>query len=568
MITLAGEEGIPLRFEAYHDMKRHPVAVDYTSGRDAVTSRFDFANPYVSPRQAWGERAAWLDRNRDATRVDRRSAAEAVLQYNRKCNEVPEAIAAAERLMDPNALVVVGGQQAGLFTGPMLVVYKAITILQTARRAEAELGRPVVPVFWIAGEDHDWDEANHTYVLTPQLDIRKLTVAHPGAAAAQPSGRTSVSRTMLSPEAWAEPLRGIAEALPDTEFKPAIMDELMRIAEQSATLSDAFARTMSRLFGKQGLVLIDSDDAALRGTEGPMFAELIRRQADLAEALKSGEQAMTALGYPLQAEASDHGLQLFIFHEGERKLLFRDGGDAVDRKSTFRMPIAELTDVAEAQPTRLSNNALTRPLMQEALFPALATVLGPSEIAYWSTLKESFHELGLRTPVIVPRQEFTLLEGTVQKQMDKFALPFTDAWERLEERRDAWLGAQDELGLTARFAGAKEAFADLYRPLVEAAASINPGLRKLGETNMGKILEQIDFLQNKSIDAMKQQHEAGLRHWERIRLTVSPLGKPQERVFNVFQYINRYGFEWVDELLDAADLDFHAGYRAHEAVYL
>jgi bacillithiol biosynthesis cysteine-adding enzyme BshC len=569
MEGLAGEEGIALRFEAYNGMQRHPVANDYALGRGAVAERFDYSSVYAASVEAWSERSDWLDRDRERTAqlIDRRKAAEAVVQYNRKYNDVPEAIAAAERLSDPKALVVVGGQQAGLFTGPMLVIYKAITILQTARQAEAKLGRPVVPMFWIAGEDHDWDEANHTYVLSPQLDIRKLTVAHPEAAAL-PARRTSVSRTALSADTWAEPLQALSEALQDTEFKPGLIDALTRIGDRSETLSEAFAMTMSLLFGKHGLVLIDSDDAALREAEGPMFAELIRRQSGLSDALKSGELAVTESGYPLQAEASNDGLQLFLFHEGERKLLFRDGTYAVDRKSTFRMPMETLAEHALATPADLSNNALTRPLMQEALFPTLATVLGPSEIAYWSVLKEAFHLFGMRTPIIVPRQEFTLLEGTVQRQMEKFGLTFADAWERLEALRDDWLTSQDKLGLTARFTSAKETFTEVYQPLVEASASINQGLRKLGETNMGKILEQIDFLQNKSIDAMKQQHEAGLRHWERIRLTVSPLGKPQERVYNVFQYINRYGFEWLDSLVKCAVIDFQAPYRVHDVVYL
>ncbi|HZG57858.1 MAG TPA: bacillithiol biosynthesis BshC, partial [Paenibacillus sp.] len=102
----------------------------------------------------------------------------------------------------------------------------------------------------------------------------------------------------------------------------------------------------------------------------------------------------------------------------------------------------------------------------------------------------------------------------------------------------------------------------------EAAASVNPGLRKLGETNMGKILEQIDFLEGKTTDAMKQQHEAGLRHWERIRMTVAPAGKPQERVVNIFQYVHKFGFPWLDRFVERAELDFEAGWRPHEAVYL
>jgi len=551
-----------MRFETYAYMKRHPIASDYAAGAEAVLRRFDAENPYSDEHRVWAERSAWLDRS-ERPQAERGQIADAVLSYNRVHNNVPEAIAAAERLRDPRALAVIGGQQAGLFTGPMLVIYKAITILNTAKRAEAALGRPVVPVFWIAGEDHDWDEVNHTFVVTPQLDVVKLTVAHPHT-----DKRTSVSRTELTGEAWTEALSALSDALPDTEFKAGIMDELKRIASEASTLSAAFAKTISLLFGKHGLVLVDSDDPLLRAVEGTMFTELVRRRGELASALKSGEQAVTSAGYPLQAEAAENGFQLFMFHDGERKLLYADGEDAVDRKGTLRIPRGELERLALEEPALLSNNALTRPLMQDYLFPTLAAVLGPSEIAYWSTLKEAFHLFGMRTPVVVPRQEFTLLEGTVQKQMDKFGLTFADAWEQFEERRNQWLREQDSLGLTDRFTAVKESFTEQYQPLVDAAASINPGLRKLGETNLGKIMEQIDFLEKRATDAMKQQHEAGLRHWERIRLTIAPNGKPQERVVNVFQYLNRYGVAWLDTVVEAAELDFSTGYKPHEVIYL
>lgn len=555
-----------MRFETYLHMQQHPIAADYAGGKPEAAARFDAASPYAEPERAWGERARRLDAARSAApAADRGTVAAAVLRYNQKHNNAPAAIRAAERLADPRALVVVGGQQAGLFTGPMLVVYKAMTILRTAQVAEERLGRPVVPLFWIAGEDHDWDEANHTYAVAPNLELRKVAVTHPAAA-----GRTAVSRTEVSPDAWAEAIDSLAGALQDTEFKPKALNELRRIAETSATLSDAFAKTMSLLFGERGLVLIDSDDAGLRAAEGPMFRELIRRREELSEALASGERAVAAHGYPLQAQSAPDGYNLFVYEGGERKLLFsaEHGAAAADRKGTFSISRDDLLRRSEQQPETLSNNALTRPLMQEFVFPTLATVLGAAEIAYWSTLKEAFALFGFTTPIIVPRQQYTLLEGTVQKQMDKFELSFDDAWRRFEERRDEWLRAQDEARLADQFAAAKQSFADMYAPLVEAASAVNPGLQKLGETNMGKILEQIGFLEAKTLDAMKQRHEAGLRQWERIRMTVAPGGKPQERVVNIFQYVVKYGFDWLDELIDSAELDFAAGWRPHETVYL
>jgi uncharacterized protein YllA (UPF0747 family) len=188
--------------------------------------------------------------------------------------------------------------------------------------------------------------------------------------------------------------------------------------------------------------------------------------------------------------------------------------------------------------------------MQDYLFPVLSTVLGPSEIAYWGLLREAFRLFGLRMPTLVPRLEFTLLEGTIQKQMGKFGLEFDDVVRRLDDKMNGWLAAQGSLEVEKLFADAKAKFGDLYGPVVDTVAGLNPGLKKLAETNRSKIVEQIEFLEAKAADAFRSQHETSLRHWERIRQSVLPLGKPQERVYNVFQYWVKYGGGWLQQLAE------------------
>ena len=109
-------------------------------------------------------------------------------------------------------------------------------------------------------------------------------------------------------------------------------------------------------------------------------------------------------------------------------------------------------------PDQLSNNVMSRPLMQEYLFPVLATVLGPGEIAYWALTKQAFEQFHMRMPIVVPRMEFTLIEGTIKKQMDKYELTLTDVLERFDEKKQAWLDAQDTLQLNDRFEAVKESF--------------------------------------------------------------------------------------------------------------
>jgi uncharacterized protein YllA (UPF0747 family) len=134
--------------------------------------------------------------------------------------------------------------------------------------------------------------------------------------------------------------------------------------------------------------------------------------------------------------------------------------------------------------------------------------------------------------------------------MAKYCLTWDDILHHFEEKQQDWLNAQDSLQLAGRFGAVKEDFQRRYEPLVELLGSINPGVKKLGETNLAKIIEQIDFLEGKAHDAHKTQFDSALRQWERIRLSILPFAKPQERVYNVHSFLNRYGDGWIKQLIE------------------
>lgn len=543
-----------MKQEAYEWKQSQPMAEDYLHQFHKVKDLYDF-DPWAE--DVWLRRAEWLDRE-EATHADRQAVADALRRYNESAANAPEAMENIAKLSDSRTLAVVGGQQAGLFTGPLLVIYKAITLLWTARQAESVLGRPVVPVFWIAGEDHDINEANHTYILTQQAAVHKIKVDAAGEA------RLPVSGIRFSSEQWEEAIGQLEEGLIDTEFKPQLLQMLRDDAKACTTLTEWFARLMARLFGSSGLVLLDSNDPGIRCLESPMYERLVADNRKLSEALDAGREAVETLGYEPQAEIHSSQANLFLFVNGERTLLHYNGTSFTDKKGSMSLTPQQLQEIAVERPELLSNNVVTRPLMQEYLFPVLATVLGPGEIAYWGLTRPAFHTLGMRMPVIVPRFQATLLEGTVQKQMDRFALSIDDVLFRLEEKKTSWLGEQDQLHLDEQFTEVKAQFERMYHPLIETIAGINPSLKKLGETNLTKIIEQIEYLENRAGDAYRSQFDAALRHWNRIEFSILPLGKPQERVYNIFVYLNKYGLDWLREL---QNLPLWDG-RTHNMIYI
>lgn len=509
--------------------------------------------------QDWKRRLGTLEENSNR-RADKIELANTLRAYNQKIGSSAGTMDSIEQIAE-GAPVVIGGQQAGLWTGPLLVIHKAVSIIQAAKSASEQLGRKIVPVFWIAGEDHDWEEANHAYVISAEQELRKLTVARPEGP------RTSVSGTAISAETWEQLLLELEQALPHSEFKSPMLEKLSEMSRRSGSLSDLFAGMLGHLFGSDGLVLVDADDPALRKLESPMFVRLLRHNDELERAYLETADKVKSLGYTLQADVVPGSANLFLFHPergGERTLLHKNGNTFQDRKALSFWTKADLLRIAEEQPELLSNNVLTRPIMQDYLFPVLGTVLGPGEVAYWALTGKAFRTLGMEMPIIVPRMSYTLIEGTIAKNMAKYELTLADVVERIETRKDEWLGQQDSLNVEQKFATVKQAFQDMYQPLIDMAASVQAGLAKLGETNMAKILEQISYMQAKTSDANNKQFEAAIRQFDRIATAIVPSGKPQERVLSMVVYWNRYGDAWLEKLMEAP----YSRTGGHEIVYL
>ncbi len=526
------------------------LAERFRNGDPDVCALFGF---HPSREEDWWRRAAFLD-DTAARRADRKRLAAAIRAGYARLAAGPAAEAALRKLERPDSLVVVGGQQAGLFGGPLLVLYKALAVVRTAARAERLLNRPVVPVFWIAGEDHDFAEANETHVLAPDGEVRKIRLE--GIAA----GRHAVSRTPVPEAAWNEAIERLARALPDSTHKPELLRGLRETVADAPTLTVAFARLLARWFGDEGLLLMDADDPGVRRVEGPFFRELIERNEELSVALAAGEARVRALGFEPQVDVTPDGANLFVHHELGRLLLYRRDGRFTDRRGLFRADREDLVRLAEDEPERLSNGVLSRPLMQEYVLPVLATVLGPAEIAYWGLLGPAFERFGMAMPVIVPRPSFTFLDPQTASLLERYSLAPEEAIWHWEERRNAWLAGLGAWRWEERFRRVREGVAALYDPLLEALVAEEPGLRDLGRTNRERILGEIDYLERKAKALFLSRHDAALRQWDRIRAALQPLGRPQERVLGPVHYLNGLGPSWLRAWLDT-DIDADGGHR-------
>ncbi|MBA4494258.1 bacillithiol biosynthesis cysteine-adding enzyme BshC [Paenactinomyces guangxiensis] len=531
-----------MKIDAVSYLGSHPLVDNYHQQTHPVHSLFSY---HPMEEGSFARRAKYLDSGQE--RYDRAQLARILHSYHKPELLHPNVVHNLNRLGQAESIVVIGGQQAGLLGGPLYTLYKAITIIQLARREEERLKRPVIPVFWIAGEDHDRNEVDHVWVQSGD----GTPVKH--RFSTKDDKKRSISSLLLEEKEFHRWLDELSQILPDRENKKKWLEKLKVLSAGSVSWSRFFARVMHHLFGKWGLLLIDSAYPPLRRLEAPFFQALIEKSEKIHLRVQEATGHLNQLGYPSPVDLKENQGHLFIQQDGERLPLFRDHGQWVTGEGKARFTTNELLLLAGKSPELFSNNVVTRPLMQEYLFPTLAFVGGPGEIAYWALFKHAFQEVGLEMPIVYPRLHLTLINRTVRKRMDEFQLSWSDLFSRLEQKRDEWLKNQHSLDLDALFLPVKQQVMEIYQPLISTLTQkIGMDLNVMGKKNQKKILEQVDFFYAYTKKAIENKYQTRLKHWDEIFNSCTPFHKPQERVYNFVNLWNEYGLEWVDQLLQAS----------------
>ncbi|HEK9099279.1 bacillithiol biosynthesis cysteine-adding enzyme BshC [Bacillus pfraonensis] len=511
------------------------VVADYMKDKKEVQAYFD----YPLTEDGFGQRLHDL-RNRKFFRQD---LVAHLLEYNTNLHAGEHTLRNIEALADENTYVVVGGQQAGLLTGPLYTVHKIISILQLAKEKEASLGVRVVPVFWIAGEDHDIDEINHVFVMKNKK-IKK-TIFHD-----RYPKKASASESDISIEDCRKWLEEIFKTYPETNFTKDVLQVVENALQNSRTYVDFFAHLIMKLFVDSGLILVDSHHPALRKLEVSFFKQILSRYKEVQMSLQKQQQLVREQGYKPIIETKPNAVHIFMQIDEERVLLEEENGKFVGKDGTYSFSYEELIAEMEKNPERFSNNVVTRPLMQEYIFPTLAFIGGPGEIAYWSELQQVFHVFGFRVPPVVPRLTISYMERGILTDLHDLQLQESDPFVNdIGMLREDWLSNRIEEPIDSQFAEAKEKIVEIHTSLQQFVKKIDPGLQQFAEKNEWKIKEQMELLERTLKRNVEKKHEVELNKFRRLQYALRPLGAPQERVWNICYYLNQFGLDFVERVM-------------------
>ncbi|CAM3724992.1 bacillithiol biosynthesis cysteine-adding enzyme BshC [Deinococcus frigens] len=475
--------------------------------------------------------------------LDRVALAEALRTYHRDLGTLDRNVEdALIRLAHPASRVIVTGQQAGALSGPAYSVHKGADAALLARRLNTE-DAPVVAVYWVASQDHDAAEVASTSLLDFSEVLHRLTFdVSPGL----PVGRVP----------WRQDWTAQALALLDAFDAPpehiaAVRARILRAVkaggcDADASYADVFARLIHGLLSPAGLIVLDPLHPALARLMAPTLARELEDPLASSARIEDAAAQLSAQGFAPQLRRPAGATNLFIEEDdGGRRLLRLDG--QTFSTDTRRYTRAELLAVLDADPSHLTPAAGLRPVVQDALLPTLAFVVGPGEIAYGAQLREVYELHGLNQPLLWPRLSVTWLEPNVARLLGR--LGATAAEVQADPESVLGRALARERGAEAVTSQALEQIDAQLRTVMDEIAALDPTLVGAAERTRQRVTARVGRLQGQAARALARQEDDRSGQLTRLKAHLLPNGTPQEREMNFLTYLLKHGETPLELLL-------------------
>lgn len=457
-------------------------------------------------------------------------------------------------------LFVVTGQQVGLFGGPLFVYYKALTAILFADRLTREFSHPVIPLFWLQTEDHNFAEVRSADLISAGGELVSLEL--PDEERSQK--RVSVQAKILS--SHIDPLVAqLEEALTGLPHSQEFVPLCRRHYTPGASYSSAFRSLLAELFADTPLLFFDPSSSYLHRAKADLFRQSIEQMPEVDTLLADQSNK---LGQSVQVKHSPGSPLLFIHPSGPAGPRYRllptkpdhASGSSDVTSSSWSIPdlrteysYNDLMTLLDEQPDHFSSSALLRPILQNKLIPTLAQVVGPAELNYLAQITPLYPLFGCSAPMILPRATFLLIEDKTQRYLGSLKLSVEEASSLsptslqtlVVERADGKAVAPSIL-----YRNFEDGFAELFTPLEQSINATDPTLSTVTKKTRQNILHQVSVLTEKynralaAGDTVRQQRLSLL-----VNTLLQPRGRAQERVISPLYFLSRYGRHHFENLI-------------------
>ena len=500
---------------------------------------------------------------RKSEKFDRKKIAEILTHQNKEWNASQPVFNNISKLNTNNSFLIITGQQAGIFTGPLYTIYKILTALKLSEwlgNKYADLN--FIPCFWLEVDDHDFKEINHIGFFNKNNELRQLESAEESNDLLKPIHERQINSELSN---WRSIIK---EEFYETEFLDNVLDKFFEKYAINRAYSDAFARLISDLFGQYGLVVLNPTDPEVKKLGRPIYKKIIENPAQIQKIFNERSELLNQLKFQPQIQLLSNQTLLFFKDNKKQRIRvdFDEKGDFLLKYNDQYESLgnSKLNGIIETTPEQISPNVVLRPIIQDYILPTISYVAGPAEIAYFAQIGAIYDDLNQTMPVIYPRHRITIVENKIQKVLEKQQIEITDLFKHRSQFLEIYIQQKQNEKIFNEIESIQTEINQKVDQLEKIISEADPTLINTIQKTGQKVNSNIEQIIHKLTNSIEQKEAVEINQIKRTLLHLFPEDNFQERVINIIYLLIKYGPDLINNIYERLPVDS----KEHHILYL